>query len=324
MDYARVARELVKTLRGSRSQAALSRWLGFKTNVVYTWESGRSEPSVVQLFQLATKTGLDPKQALGAFYRRAPRWLVEAKVIGRRQVAALLEQERGGVPVLQIARETGVSRHSLARYLRAEADMRLSDFLRVLDYCSRRMLDFLALWVDVTELPSIAGAWQRQALARRTAYERPWSHAVLRCLELSDARKGTLTAATIAQRLGVERAEVEGCLTLLEQSGQIRRRGKRWITDPSQSVDLSADREAARELASWWLGVAVQRSRGRRGMFAYNLCSVSGRDLQRIADLQRDCLRRIRAIVAESKPAERVALIGAQVFGLDAERAEDS
>jgi hypothetical protein len=58
-------------------------------------------------------------------------------------------------------------------------------------------------------------------------------------------------------------------------------------------------------------------SLAEQGMFAYNLCSVSAADLQRIAELERDCLRQVRAIVASSTPAERVALIAVQVFGFD-------
>jgi hypothetical protein len=235
-----------------------------------------------------------------------------------------LEQERGDIPVLQIARETGVSRYSLARYLHAEADIRVSDFLRVLDYCSRRLLDFLSLWVDVSQLPSAADAWKQQSLARRAAYERPWSHAVLRCLELCGQTKKAQHPDAIAARLGIERDEVERCLTLLAESRQIRWNGRRWVTDPTRAIELSADRDAARKLAAWWLSVAAERAGGQQGMFAYNLCSVSSQDLQRIAELQRDCLRRIRAIVARSEPAERVALICVQVFGLDGKTARPS
>ena len=35
VDWAQLSQELVKSLRGKRTQGALSRRLGFKTNVVY-------------------------------------------------------------------------------------------------------------------------------------------------------------------------------------------------------------------------------------------------------------------------------------------------
>ena len=36
---------MIKALRGGRSQTAFSRHLGFKCNVLYTWESGRRWPT---------------------------------------------------------------------------------------------------------------------------------------------------------------------------------------------------------------------------------------------------------------------------------------
>jgi transcriptional regulator with XRE-family HTH domain len=317
MDHASLGRELVRALRGKRSQSALSRRLGYKTNALYTWESGRSDPAAFQLFRLATKVGIDPRAALERFYRAPPTWLRAARVVGATEVAAMLEHERGGLSVSEVARESGVSRFSLTRYLRAEADIRLPDFLRVLDFCSRRLLDFVALWVDPTELPTAREPWRRQELARRAAYERPWSHAVLRALELTHDDRGEPQAIRIGRQLGIEVGEVEACLKLLHQGGQIRKVRGRFTPDHAQAVDLSSDREAARRLAAWWVEVAAQRARRQQGMFAYNLCSVSEGDLQRIAELERDYLRQVRAIVANSTPAERVALIAVQVFGFD-------
>src|SRR5687767_1463566 len=52
MDYALLARELLRELRGRRSQRAISRRLGFESNVIYRWEAGRSTPSAADFFRL--------------------------------------------------------------------------------------------------------------------------------------------------------------------------------------------------------------------------------------------------------------------------------
>jgi hypothetical protein len=52
-------------------------------------------------------------------------------------------------------------------------------------------------------------------------------------------------------------------------------------------------------------------------MFAYNVCGVAERDLDRIQTLQVDFLKQVRAVVAESEPVERVALVAVQIFALD-------
>lgn len=311
-----LAQQFVRSLRGRRSQASMSKRLWFKTNAVYTWECGRSEPTALQVFELAEKTGKPAAATLAGFYRERPAWLT-AK-LERGTLAKFLEQERQGIPLVTIAAATGISRFSLARYLGAEADIRLPDLLRVIDFCTHRLLDFLALWVDPGTLPCVAEAWRELHLARRAAYERPWSHAVLRCLELEAYRNSSAhDPRFIAEQLGITLDEVQACLELLQQSQQIAWTGSHYRGQEESAVALSADPAAARAQAAWWLSVATQRAASQRGMFAYNLCCVSAADLQRIAELQRDYLRQVRAIVAASTPGQRVALIGVQVMGFD-------
>src|SRR5688572_7368412 len=75
MDYPKVARELVRALRGRRSQVAVSKRLGFRTNVLYTWESGRSSPHMGEFLRFAERVGKSPEQVVVAFYRTRPTWL---------------------------------------------------------------------------------------------------------------------------------------------------------------------------------------------------------------------------------------------------------
>ncbi len=313
-----LSRELIRAMRGKRSQLALSRRLGFRTNVVYTWECGRSEPTALQLFHLAAATRRSPREALASFCRERPAWLPKRE-LDREAVAAFLEQERRGIPLVEIAEQTGVNRFSMARYLKCKADIKLPDLLRVLDYCTNRLPDFVALWADPAQVPSLAERWTELELARRAAYERPWSNAVLHCLELEDYQRSPKhQEGQIAAYLGISTQEERACLELLERSDQITWTGTHWRGNESRAVSLSADRAAARAQAAWWVRVAAERAATHRGMFAYNLCCVSGADLQRIAELQRECLRQIRGVIANSTPGERVALVNVQVMAFDA------
>src|SRR5690606_6604411 len=44
LDFRALSREWVRAMRGPRSQTALSRRLGYRTNVIYRWESGARSP----------------------------------------------------------------------------------------------------------------------------------------------------------------------------------------------------------------------------------------------------------------------------------------
>lgn len=322
MDYRSVAQELVRALRGRRSQVAVSRRLGFTTNVLYTWESGRSSPQVGEFLRFTARVGKPIDEAVIAFYRTRPAWLTPG--LGPREIALeWLRDQRRQVQLVQISRATGFSRFALRRWFGGEAEPRLHEYLAVLDTCSRRIVDFLAAFVDPATLPSAKEAYIVQTLARQAAYERPWSHAVMRVLETEDYR--ALPAhqpGWIARRLGISLAEESESLELLSRSRQIQLLEGRYQPVVQTAIDLRAGHAAARALSAWWVSVAAERAKEAEGMFAYNVCGLSRRDLDRIQALQVDYMKQVRAIVAESTPVEQVALVATQIFALDGERVD--
>jgi hypothetical protein len=57
-------------------------------------------------------------------------------------------------------------------------------------------------------------------------------------------------------------------------------------------------------------------SKGGEGLFAYTVFSVSGTDLDRIRELHKAYYQEVRAIVAQSEPVDRVALLNLQLLPL--------
>jgi hypothetical protein len=73
IDYEALASEVIRALRGERSQLAFSRRLGRASNVVYAWESGRSFPTAAETLRAAALRGHDVRAILARFAAdRAP------------------------------------------------------------------------------------------------------------------------------------------------------------------------------------------------------------------------------------------------------------
>jgi DNA-binding phage protein len=318
-DYELLASELLRALRGRRSQVAWSRRLGSRGNVAYSWEAGRRFPTAARSFFALGRAGRDARAALGSFYRTPPAWLADARLDTPEGVVQLLADLRGQVPISELALRTGKSRFSVSRWLSGDAEPRLPDFLRLIEAMSLRLLDFVHVLVDPGELPSVRRGWEELSRARRAAYEMPWSHAVLRALELEAyAALAAHEPGWIAQRLGISREEEARCLEMLEHTGQIARRGKRFAVAAVQTVDTRQNPEAGRRLKLWWSRVALERlEQDDAGLFSYNLFTVSNADYQRLRELHLAYFRQLRSIVASSAPAERVVLANVQIFGLD-------
>jgi hypothetical protein len=319
-DYAKIAREFLRALRGRRSQAAFSRRLGYRTNVAYVWESGRAFPTAAKALVAARRTGIDLQAALRRFFKTPPAWLDDTDLASPSGVAQLLENLRGRTSVMDLARATGKSRFALARWLRGDSEPRLPDFLLLVDKLSLRLLDWIACLIDPATLPSLERAWRELEAGRRSAYDLPWTQAVLRTLELTDYRAlGKHRPGWIAERIGISSDEERECLELLAQTGQIALRRGRWELREVTAVDTRPDAEAEHRVKQWWSRLALERLGNlESGLLSYNVFAVSESDLARIRELQIAYFRQMRGIIAQSTPSERVVLASLSLVALDA------
>jgi DNA-binding phage protein len=265
------------------------------------------------------RRGASLRAVFERFHGRKPRWLNAAPAKSPETVAAFLDELRGRQPLARLATTAGISRYALARWLRAESEPRVPDFLRVIDVASHRMLDFVALLVDPATLPSAAEPWRRLEASRRAAYELPLSQVVLRALELSDYRAlKRHVPGWISQRLGIPREIEDQSLRLLEQGGHVRRHSGRYEPVAADVVDLRRDAERAWHSRAVWTDLARERLLARSpGSYAYNVFGVSAHDLERIRELQARHFRELRDLIARSQPVERVVLSIQHLIPLD-------
>jgi transcriptional regulator with XRE-family HTH domain len=319
MNYEKAASELLRALRGRRSQVAFSRRLGSRANVAYTWESGRRFPTASKALSAAARAGVDVRGAVTRFYRTGPAWLAHVDPATPDGVAELLRDLRGRARIGDLAARTGRSRFRVSRWLRGDAEPRLPDFLRLVEATSLRLLDFLAAFVDPARLPSAAAAWAALERSRAAAYEVPWSHSVLRALELQAYRRlPRHQEGFLASRLGIPIEEERRCLDVLVRTGQVRKHRGRYVPGEVLTVDTRRDPAEGRRLKAWWARVALERLEADdEGLYSYNLFTVSEADLARLRELHLAYFRELRAIVAQSAPAERVVLANVQLLGLD-------
>jgi DNA-binding phage protein len=321
VDFERTASELLRALRADRSQMEFARRLRFRSNVAHSWETGRNFPTAAQTLAIAKRVGVDVRSALRRFYRNPPAWLDRVDATSAAAVRHLLNDLRGRTPVVHVARVAGLSRFTVARALSGKSEPRLPEFLRLVEACSLRSLDLIAVLVDPAKLPSLADAWRKLEAARRAAYDEPWTLAVVRTLELLAYRACERhEPGWIAARLGIPREVELRCIALLEQSGQIRMQGAHYQIVAQSALDTRRDPQRAIALRRWWSERALERfGEGEHRVFSYNVFGVSERDYQRLRELHRAYFQELRAIVAASEPVERVVLANVQLVMLDSQ-----
>ncbi|HMJ10823.1 MAG TPA: DUF4423 domain-containing protein, partial [Polyangiaceae bacterium] len=207
---------------------------------------------------------------------------------------------------------------AISRWLKGDAEPRLPEFLTLIDAASLRLLDYVATFVDPAELPSVAAQWKSLESARRAAYEKPWSHVVLRALEMSSRPSAAQTPAWLARRFCLTNSAAQEAIELLAASGQIERRRGKWQVRDVQAVDTRSDRKRSQQLRAYWLRVAHARlEAGLEGVYGFNLMGVAERDVARLRELHATYYREMQGLVAASEPVERVLLFCTQLLELD-------
>jgi transcriptional regulator with XRE-family HTH domain len=313
--------ELLRALRGTRSRAELSRRLGYRSNVVHRWETRRSWPTAARFLQVHRRLTPGSAPCFERFFQRPPTWLSEHAPESPEGVAAFLRELRGKTSIAALAEQSGYSRYQVSRWLGASTQPSLPEFLCLVEAASRRVLDLVALMIDPARLPSVAGRWQLLESARAAGYQKPWSHAVLRALEIEP--QPATSVAQIAQmvaRLGIDRDTIVDCLNTLRATGQVTKRRGRFALQTKTTVNTSRDPELARSLKTTWTSTALRRlEQNAPGNFGYSLFAVSRKDLRRLRDLHLEYVRAMQELIASSEPSECVGLYCSQLLDLAAE-----
>lgn len=296
-----------------------SRQLGFRSNVVYSWEHGRRYPEVSLFLRAALRGRPNLRGDLSAFFD-----LDEAAFAGRRgysprTVMRLVVQLAGATPKSRLALELGVDRTTLGRWCAGKTEPRLPDFLALLQLSTQRMLSFLSLFADLSQLPSTREVHEHLVHQQRLAYELPLSHAVLRALELEQySRLPAHSDAFIAREVGVTTEQAEQLLRGLVRAGQAVRRGQRYEAAEILTVDTREDPERNRRIKAFWAREALGRFEAGNSsgdaLFSFNLFAISEQGYQQIRELHLAHFDRVRAIIEKNETADRVVLMNLQLM----------
>jgi transcriptional regulator with XRE-family HTH domain len=313
MDCRITASQILRALRGRRSQRAFSRRLGYRANVAHDWESGRRTPTALDALRACKRLGVNIPVAFERFQPACAGVLGDGPEF---EIAAWLRELAGSATLAELAVKSGLSRHAVGRHLRGTTRPKLDDFVALVEAISGRVSDLVQELVPITEVPELLSIARQRAAAKRLAFDEPWSAAVLRVLETSGYRaQERHRPGYVAQRLELKPDRESEIINALEAAGVVRFEAERYEAGQPLTVDTQASPEDVRALRAHWTNVALSRIAEPRAedWLGFNVISSSATDLERVRDVLRRAFREIRTIAAASEPAESVALLNLQL-----------
>lgn len=311
-----VARQLIRAIRGRRSQEAFSRRLGYTSNPVADWEAGRRFPTAAETLRACRLSGIDVRTAVERF---APN---EGPTIGDEgdaDVAAWLSALRGNTTLKELAERTGESRYAVSRWLTGDTRPRLPEFLALVQALTSRLSDLVAELVDIELVPALLEAHRQRHASRRLAFDEPWVSAVLVVMETADYRAlPRHEPGWIARRLEVPLEIEERCLARLVETGLLVQERGRYLTREELTIDARAEPDGMKRLKAHWASLGHSRATKPHDgdLVSYNVIAVSREDLDRIREAHVRYFMEVRSIVANSRP-EVAALVNVQLLTWD-------
>lgn len=292
LDFDAVSRQLLRALRGSRSQVAFSRRLGHRSNVAANWEAGRRFPRAMGFFRACLRVDTDVVEALEAFHPRAAvMWSTDG-------VHPWLRALCGEVSRAELARRTGLSAQQVGRFLRGDADPRLPELLRLVQGATGRVEDLVLSLVGAARLPALEEVIRGKHALQELLHHEPQVAATLVASGVEP--EGPDQVPRIAARLDRPEDEVRRHLELIADA---RGRGL--------TLALPRDGDALQRTRKHWAQVARDRLDNPRDgdRFAFNLFTVRREDADEVVALQTRYFRALRSFAADSSPAEEAVLV---------------
>ena len=240
------ASQFLRAVRGRRSQLALARRLGYRSNPVANWETGRRFPTARETLRVCRRVRIDVQAAFARF--------LPAAAAGRdveRDLEGWLRDVKGTAAILSVAERSGLSRFAVSRVLSGAAEPRLPDFLRLVEAMTGRASDLVAELVAIQRVPALEAGYRMRRAARDLALEEPWTEAILRVLEIASPGVRA-TANWVASTLDLEPAVAQRCLNKLEAAMLVACADGSYRGTGSLTVDTKASPERVRKLNAHW------------------------------------------------------------------------
>lgn len=220
MDYRALQTDLLRSIRQKKTQAAISQKLGFEFNQVYRWESGRTQVDWVDFveFCLVCKAPLQEALETGFSYFGDPR-----------DFASLTQHFVGKQTQASLARDLGISRYTLSRWVRGRNAPNLQQMMKLMHLGSLDFYRFSETLAKMNPLPSIQAELQREK-NHLALYERfPWLSTLLSALDLAGYPKDP-TLRFLSQKTRVPIADLKRALEALQAQDLLHWNGRHWET----------------------------------------------------------------------------------------------
>jgi transcriptional regulator with XRE-family HTH domain len=300
----RLAIEVLRSWRGKRSAADLSRRLGAASNQVSRWESGHAVFRWKDLMHVARGLKIPVSR------RFHDNLSFEGSPEDFRRIVGFFYGQRS---LADLAKKLKISRPTLSKWMSGAASPPAYVVFEIVSRSafSRQSL-CLTLVPEDAQTEGLRSALSRDRKQTSVSLQQPWMIALLCLLTTEEfAKQGDELPIFLQKNLGFRRNQIEAVLRELLARGVLDRTGPNgaYVVNEEGHVDISPQKEKLREFLSFWNHYAMTVANGpdfapTKNKAGYTVFTVHKDDLPKAHEIFVNAFRQLNELADSRRGTE--------------------
>jgi len=220
--YREIRMELIKAIRGKRTQGQVSRKLGFRANQVYRWEAGVQSVGWKEFAVFCRICDVDLRAACRDLLK------FEGNPARSRELAAHFV---GSAKISQFSVKMGLSRFKVTRWLSGQSDFTLDEVLELIERSQNGLFDFVHHLTRGAGIPRFKREFEAKRQYSALLKLQPWCSTVRVCLDMAEYQAlPRHKRGFIAAKTGINPDQEDQLIQSLVAAGALR-----WESSSSTS-----------------------------------------------------------------------------------------
>jgi transcriptional regulator with XRE-family HTH domain len=299
--------ELLRTLRGKRSQAHFSQILGYRYNQVHLWEMGKRTLDWNDFVHLCSTL----KRPLTSTILKLTALQDELAI------AKILSHGFRSHKKNELAKNLGISTSKLSRWLSGKSVPSLQESFRMMSLAYLNFADFLDEIAGPGKLRSIQPKVEESRKLSDLMVRLPYIGAVAPALALRSYRAlKQHKPGFVAEAAGITLAQEEEALRVLREFGQIELKNGIYQLR-HYKVNVMNEKERFHAACQYWAERAAKQTKwlGQKSLFGYRVFGITEAGYQKLRQAQINYYNEITEILAQDKsPPDHVVTVNFHTF----------
>ena len=242
IDFDQIATEILRDLRGSKSQGQINNSFGFDYNKVAKWENNELSISWQEFLRYTSLAKKDMQQ----YFREN---LVYNGNI--ESIAEIISHLIKNIPLEQVAASIGCSKATLYRWIKGETEPGIKFILKIIVLVDANFLKFFSAICNISNISALDGFTEMEK-SKDVFFRYPLIAAILRVIELREYETlPTHQEGFISKKLGIDDEEEKFLLSIMLRHHFISYKEEKYIA-LSKTINTAGNRKLQLETMLFW------------------------------------------------------------------------